>query len=624
MSLHHLLRLTVLCYLLCAGNRLYAQVPPRASAPGGIGSPPVQRLAGLQAKHKAHILSDTAYLRGVDSIAPLLLDDDSLKERLYTYQQVAFNDLVPARFRMHYYWFLALQAVNKNRYGSAIYYSEKNNEEGVRAGIFEKDTLQHSDLFAISVYGTDKDYDRLFAKYRSLRPSILGLVNALPSGKVSAEEAFIAISILNEVASAAADKDDTAKLRDVGSIAGAIAGETGRLPDKYSSYLDFYTCIDHMIRFDSESEAGHRDSAQALLEKAIGEVLSPRFLPNIQPYTTFDLYNDAFDFYLKGGQTDSAQHYLDLVRKLSLGLMEHSNIKLSFLLDGSSKVEAARGAFEAAYRDLRKAYQIADSSYTGLSSDKDNNLYALAEAENTRLELMRAERKKAEMQRFNIMLFFLLALLLLMALSAYFIFRFRSKQRMLQLRLGLARNFHDEIGPMLLFANTLLKKEAQTHPSPALDELKSHLAIVMEAVRGISHDLKANEIASVSSFGKEVTTLLEKVRSATGIDFTIRLDSDSRVISHFQCTHLRKIINELIGNSIKHAGCHSIHVSLLVVSRRLDIGYSDDGPGMAAEGLPEGIGLQNIQERAALLNGTFKLNNAYPKGYSIDIQIPLL
>ena len=602
----------------------------RAQKAAPAASSPVEKLAGLLARHKSHVLSDTAYLKGVDSIAPLLMDDDSLKYRLSPYQQIAFNDRIPARFRMHYYWFLALQAVSKNRYGSAIYYSEKNNAEGVKGGIFQKDTIQHSDLFAISVYCTDRDFTRAIAKYRALKPGIVAVARGSAFGKPDGEQVFVAISILDEAALAGEETNDTALLREAEALSGQMRSGAAGFPKKYTSYQTFYDCTYHIIQFLRRKQAKQRDSAEAVLRVAIREAGSPGYIPHLQPYTLYDTYGYAFDFYFDGGQVDSAQRFLDRVRDLQLGMLEHSDMKQSFLLDGGSKVEASRGEYEAAYRDLRKAYQIEDSSVATFSSDKDDNLYALAEAENAKFELMHAEKKRREAEQFTILLVFLLAFIVLTAVSGYFIFRSRSKQRILQLRLGLARNFHDEIGPMLLFAGTLLKKEAQTRPSPGLDELRSHMAVIMEAVRGIAHDLKEGEIATIATFGKEVTLLLEKVRNATGTDFTFRMDNETRILSHFQHTHLRKIMNELIGNSIKHSGCHSIHVTALVRGGRLDIRYSDDGPGMApsAKAGPEGgatggIGLQNIRERVVLLNGTFCLNNAYPRGYSIDIQIPL-
>jgi signal transduction histidine kinase len=60
------------------------------------------------------------------------------------------------------------------------------------------------------------------------------------------------------------------------------------------------------------------------------------------------------------------------------------------------------------------------------------------------------------------------------------------------------------------------------------------------------------------------------------------------------------------------------------VKRNLRVHYSDDGRGIDPDIQPAGIGLQNIRERVASLRGSFHLDNAWPQGYSILIQIPLL
>jgi signal transduction histidine kinase len=616
----------LVCLFPAAGTQLRAQGRVPAGTASDTARPPVQRLSDLLALRKTHALSDTSYLRAVDSIASSLFSDDSLAQRLNTYQRIAFSNTVYGKYRVKYYRYMSLSSFTRNRYGSAIYYSEKSSEEGVRQGIFKKDELPRSALFAISVYCMNEDYARAFSEYASLRPRLLAMPGRISAGKESADGVSVAFSMLGAINVAAFEAVDSAKLNETVLLCERMLDVIRRKPEKFQAYMPLYDHIYHTAGFFRERYLKHTSRARELLDSSIQEVRGKNFVGGDQGGYTYDTYVYAFEFYFGSHQKDSARHYLDLIRDLPMGVVEDLNVKLPFLREGGSRLLASEGQYEAAYRDLRRAYDTRDTAYYAVSSDKDNNLYALAEAENTRLELLRDQKKREEAQRFNIILFFLLVLIVLMALSGYFIFRFRSQQRMLHLRLGLARNFHDEIGPMLLFAGTLLKKEAKNHPSPGMEELRSHLANVMEAVRGMTHDLKANEIATVASFGKEVGLLLEKIRNATGIDFTLRQENDSKVLSHFQSTHLRKIMNELVGNSIKHAGCHSIHVSILVRERRLHIRYSDDGPGMAG-GRPEvsaGIGLQNIQERIALLNGTFKLHNAYPQGYSIDIQISLL
>lgn len=598
--------------LIVSWNQTVAQVSP------------IGRLQTLLRRHTAHTLGDTAYLRGVDSLAPLLLDEDSLPRELLPYQQIAFQKGIPGKFRMRYYRYLALQAINKDRFGSAIYYSDKNNEEGVRAGIFETGGIPHSDLFAISVYCSDRDFARAFSKYDSVRGRIQGLVREIPQGKVSPEDGFVAFSILNQLAEAGAEAKNTVRAEEAARVSSQLLEAIDRKPEAYKEYRTFYGCVDHTIRFTRARDQGQRDSALRLLETAIAEVMSPGFLKSMQPYYTFDLYQDAFAFFIKDGRRDSARRYLDLSKTLSVGIIEHTHLKSSFLQESASQLEALSGDYRAAYGDLRKAFDVQDTALYSVTSDKDNNLYALAEAENARTELVRKEREGQRMEQFNILLFFVLVIIVLLVLSGYFIIASRAKQRMLRLRLSLARNFHDEIGPMLLYAGTLVKKETEEHPSARLEELRGHLVHVMEAVRGITHDLKSNDLSTVGSFVREITILLEKIRETTAIDFTLKHQNGSRILSHFQHTHLKKIVSELVSNSIRHSGCTHIDVSIQSSERYLLINYSDNGKGMDPSQDTRGIGLQNVRERVGLLNGTFRLLNEHPAGYAIDLKIPLL
>ncbi|HEX9509175.1 MAG TPA: ATP-binding protein [Puia sp.] len=583
-----------------------------------------QHLTGLLAQYQGHTLSDTAYLKAVDSAAPLLVHDDSLEQLLSTYQQIAFGNKRLGAYRGHYYADLALYSYNKNKYGSAIYYSEKNNDEKIKAGIFEKNGIPHSELFAITVYYNNKDYRRVFAKYDSLRPAVESLPAAIPAGKVSPDQAYIAFGILNSVVYASYNAKDTARGNEGILICEKMLEGIQEQPEKYKALITVYQCIYHTLCYAREKYLDHFDQAQDFLQQAIHEVRSATFYPTYQPSYMEELYVEVFDFYFDNHKKDSAQHYLDLVRSMQDSLVKFSDLEQSWLLESNSKLLAGNGHFEAAYNELRKVYQMKDSSFYAVSADKDNNLYALAKEENTHNELLRTEEKKRQAELFNNLFFFILALLVLGSAAIFLIHRSGQRQRLLNLRLSLARNFHDEIGPMLLYANALVKKEAETNASPRVDELKAHILHIMEAVRGISHDLKSSEISTVQTFYKDVCGLLEKIRTSTGIDFTAKMNNGNRVLRHIQYTDLRKIVDELITNSIKHADCSFITIDVKATERHLRINYSDNGKGMLSGRQTAGIGLQNIQERVKSLNGDFQLHNAYPEGYSIDISIPLL
>ncbi|GGA99378.1 hypothetical protein GCM10011511_23370 [Puia dinghuensis] len=596
-----------------AGHSLHAQVSDSLH----------HRLANLLVQYRARLLKDTDYLRSVDSIAPLLEGDDSLPGLLSTYRQIAFGDPTLGRRRANYYTYLALNAYNASKFGSAIYYSEKNNEERVRAGIFEKGELAHSDLFALSLYYNNRDYPKVIMKLLILGPALNRVPAAVTAGKASPEQVFLALSILETAVYTYAKTGDSVARMAAFRLAATIQQEVRRQPEKYARFLPQYNYLEHCTAYRNELSLGHPEAAQQLLHSAIDDVESADFPKNLKADYGVSLYTEAVDFYFDRNQVDSARRYLDILHGHGANAM-YAVTDQGFLLVGDSRLLAGEGKYAEAYQALRKAWLLRDSAFYAVSSDKDNNLYALAEAENARAELLRSEESKHAAQRSNLLLFFILTMLVLGGVTAFLIYRARQQQRLLDLQGHLARNFHDTVGPMLLYANALVKKEADHRPSTALDELKSQIGQVMEAVRSISHDLKSNRLGTINGLGKELSTLLEKIREATGIGFTLTVDNDNRVLSHFQLTHLLKIVQELISNSIKHAGCSRIMVVIKGHPRNLQLDYSDDGRGMDPDVAATGIGLANIRERVASLQGLFELNNAFPEGYSIALSIPLL
>jgi signal transduction histidine kinase len=611
----------LLAILICCLSLVPGNAPAQEQSMSTVA--PKKHLADLLEQYRGRMIRDTAYLNAVDSIAPLILSDDSLPSLLSAYRQVAFNDGKLGKYRAHYYTYLAIYSYNTNKFGSAIYYSERNNEEKVKAGIFEKGGIPHSDQFAITLYYNNRDYTRVFAKYDPLRPALLKMPAAIVSGKLSAEQAFVAFSILNAVVYSAYKVGDTARAGEGMMICRKMLENVQKQPKKYKVDLVFYSYVYHTLLYAREKYENHYNEACGLLQEAIREVRSAGFPAHLQAAYEEELYADAFDFYFDNKKRDSAQYYLGLVRNMNDSLVKFSSMRQNFLLESSTKLLAENGHFEAAYAELLKLYRMSDSSFYAVSSDRDNNLYALAEAENTRNELFNAEAKRQQAQKYSTILFFSFGLLVFGGGAWSFLYRSKQKQRLLNLQLNLARNFHDEIGPMLLYANILAKKEGEANTSAGLEELKIQLTYIMEAVRGISHDLKSSKLSTVNSFYADTVILLEKIKSSTQIDFRAGINNGGRVLSQLQYANLWKIVNELISNSVKHARCSLITLYVKATERDLRIEYADNGKGIARDLSAKGIGIQNMQERVNLLNGEFQLHNAYPKGYSIDISIPL-
>lgn len=589
--------------------------------------PPQKHLASLLVQYHQHTLSDTAYLNAVDSTASLLYNEDSLVQWLDTYRQIIFSDPRYGKYRVYYYLHLQRLSDNKSRYGSAIYYSEKKIKERIKEGIIDKDDLPTSELFAVAVHVCNRDYARVFSNYHKLRPLLLSMPARIDSAKKipSPDGVSNAFGILDVMATAAWKTGDTAKLNEAVLLCGRMLEAVRKQPAKYAEYLTYYSFINHSISFYRAIYLDHKDDVKKLLAICLQEVRSETFGEVNSPNEyACDRYMEAFDFYFSQQQKDSAQHYLALIHALIPTEGEFMNERLTFWLEGNSKLQASLGNFSAAYQDLQKAYEMRVSALYAVNADKDNNLYALAKGENIHHELIRTTAKKQKAEHFNMLLFTAMGILVFGGGSGFLVYRSKQKRRLLNLQLSLARNFHDEIGPMVMYAGILVKKESEINPSPRLDELKGHMRQIMETVRSISQDLKSNKLSTVNFFYNEIAGLLKKIKASTQIDFLIRLNKGSQILSHLQFTTLRKIVSEMVTNSIKHAECDMITIQLKVMERHLRISYSDNGKGIAYETQTGGIGIQNIRERVGLLKGDFQLNNFYPEGYSIDISIPLL
>lgn len=607
----------ICCLFICPGNT-------RGQSSSSQPVSPQAALASLDAQYQRHALADTAYLKAMDSIAPLLVRDPHLAQELSTYHQVAFGSTALGLYRRAYFKYLTLNAYDMNKFGSAIYYAKKDYEEAIKAGLIEKGGALNTEMIAITTYFNNRDYAKVFAEYDTLRPVLLKFPAAISAGKVSVVQAFPAFGILNAVVYAAYKTRDTAYANEGILICKKMLEETHKQPEKYKRFASVFNYVYYTLLFQKEEYEGHFEEADHFLQMALGEIRSRDFPEDFKPVYTEDLYGYAFDFYFDFHREDSAQHYLDLEHSLQDRQVQYSDVESGLWLMNTSKLLAARGHFETAYRDLLKGYHMKDSAFYAVSADRDNNLYALAEAENAHNELVSAEAKKRLAQKYSTILFYAIALLIFGGGAWFFLYRSKQRQRLLNLQLNLARNFHDDIGPMLLYANILAKKEAEANPSAGLEELKIQLTYIMEAVRGISHDLKASKLSTVSSFYEDTIILLEKIKSSTQIDFKARINNGGRILSQLQYANLWKIVNELISNSVKHARCSLITLYVKATERDLRIEYADNGKGIALDLPAKGIGIQNMQERVNLLNGEFQLHNAYPEGYSIAISIPLV
>ena len=192
-------------------------------------------------------------------------------------------------------------------------------------------------------------------------------------------------------------------------------------------------------------------------------------------------------------------------------------------------------------------------------------------------------------------------------------------------RSSFSKELHDGLGPLLSSAKLSLTTLSREEQDPKRRELLSNTTYIVEeairSIREISNNLSPHVLndfglaRGVQNFiDKSVAIHPVEIRFTTNLGDE-RFDTDIEVI-------LYRVICELINNSLKHAACRTITLSLTRTATALRLEYGDDGRGFNPELMGDlGMGLSNISSRIGSLGGTSQITSAVGQGMHASIAI---
>ena len=188
-----------------------------------------------------------------------------------------------------------------------------------------------------------------------------------------------------------------------------------------------------------------------------------------------------------------------------------------------------------------------------------------------------------------------------------------------------SKELHDGLGPLLSSARmSLTALSREEHDADQREIIDNTTYVIDEAIRSlreISNNLSPHVLndfglaRGVQNFIDKSAAMHDaKIRFTTNLR-TERYDTDIEVI-------LYRVICELINNSLKHAACTSINLSLSQNGSELALDYTDDGRGFNPQAMMDcGMGLSNISSRINSLGGTFGISSAKGKGMRAAIRV---
>jgi signal transduction histidine kinase len=161
---------------------------------------------------------------------------------------------------------------------------------------------------------------------------------------------------------------------------------------------------------------------------------------------------------------------------------------------------------------------------------------------------------------------------------------------------------------------------------PSQSDKKNQLVKELEKteleIRRVSHELNKNLDFNDDSIVKMLNDLVKAQKNEWNTKFTISVDKliNWNTIDSETKMNIYRIIQEILQNVNKYAKAKQCIVMILKTNKKTTIRIWDNGIGFNPEKVKKGIGLKNIQDRAAAIKGALNINSNDNNGTTIEIE----
>jgi signal transduction histidine kinase len=187
-----------------------------------------------------------------------------------------------------------------------------------------------------------------------------------------------------------------------------------------------------------------------------------------------------------------------------------------------------------------------------------------------------------------------------------------------QVRIG--QDLHDGLGQHLTgitFLTKALEKKLASRCLPEAEEAADIGRLVLQALsqtRSLARGLFPVELESsglVPAF-RELAATVERLFS-----ISCQLDCDEELVipDRTVATHLFRLTQEAINNSVKHGKAKQVMIGLKAVKADIVLSIKDNGTGFNPESMPsKGLGLRIMNYRAQKIGASFDIRAAVDSG----------
>ena len=193
-------------------------------------------------------------------------------------------------------------------------------------------------------------------------------------------------------------------------------------------------------------------------------------------------------------------------------------------------------------------------------------------------------------------------------------------------RKRIAADLHDNFGSILATARFGLENLTEQYPSnPLTKKILGQVDQSIYRIKEISHNLLPG-ILQAKGLGAAIEELAEEIRLLGRGKVYYENHCTENIFAPEKTILIFRVLQEIVTNSIKHAGANTIRISCRQEPKKLILIISDNGIGFNPDTLrttDKQFGLQNIRYRLELLDGKYTLHSSPGHGTQYLIEIPL-
>ncbi|MCY7360998.1 MAG: histidine kinase, partial [Ignavibacteria bacterium] len=193
-------------------------------------------------------------------------------------------------------------------------------------------------------------------------------------------------------------------------------------------------------------------------------------------------------------------------------------------------------------------------------------------------------------------------------------------------RKKIASELHDTVAHEILITKNKIALGYKDTQDP--DKIKTLLNDISELstntlneVRSISYNLHPHQLERLG-LTKAIKSIVNNIAKSTEINFTAAIDNIDNIFSKELEINIYRIVQECFNNIIKHSRATEAVLNISRHKSNIIIIISDNGKGFS-KNVTKGIGMNSIEERIKLYNGSLKINSEINKGAFMKIIIPM-